>query len=101
MDASLVVYNPDSVPLTNPSQIRARIAAAGAQRTFWLVVSKQFIWHSAAADSALQAFLRSSVTSRDSTDFKNIYVVHARRGGAPCRGEACASPVVARDLPPR
>lgn len=83
MDASLVVYNPDSVPLSDPSQIRARVAAAGVQRTFWLVVSKQFIWHSAVADSALQGFLRSSVTSRDSTDFKNIYVVHARRGEAP------------------
>jgi hypothetical protein len=77
-DASLEVYNPDSIPLTSPSQIRARVAAAGAPRTFWLVVSKQFIWHSAAADSALQIFLRSSVTNRDSTDFKNIYVMHAR-----------------------
>jgi hypothetical protein len=91
MDASLVVYNPDSVPLTDPSQIGARVAAAGVPRTFWLVVSKQFIWHSAAADSALQSFLRSSVTSRDSTDFKNIYVVHARRGGAPCRGGPCVA----------
>jgi hypothetical protein len=80
IDASVETYAPDAVPLTRAPQIEARLAATGATHRFWVVVSKQYIWKSDTAAAALQAFLRAHA-ARDSTDFKNLYVVEAQRGG--------------------
>jgi uncharacterized membrane protein len=76
MDASVETYTPNADPLTQPSQIDARMTAAGVQHDFLVVVSKQYIWKSDTAAAALRSFLRSHA-ARDSVDFKNLYVVRA------------------------
>jgi mannosyltransferase len=78
IDASVEQYDPDAVLLTRPSQIADRMSAAGVQRDFLVVVSKQYIWKSDTAAAALQAFLRAH-GARDSVDFKNLYVARAVR----------------------
>ncbi len=75
-DASLDTYTPNADPLAQASQIDARATAAGVQRDFLVVVSKQYIWKSKTAAAALQSFLRAHA-ARDSVDFKNLYVVRA------------------------
>jgi hypothetical protein len=76
-DASLDTYDPDSMTLTDPAQIRTRVAAARVQHGFWIVVSKRYVWQSAPAAAALDSFLHAQATASDSTDFRNVYVVHA------------------------
>jgi hypothetical protein len=78
VNASLETYDLSRMQLTDTAQIDARLTASGARDSYWLVVSKEFIWHSPSAATALDAFLRARVPVRDSVDFKNLYVVHAK-----------------------